>query len=155
MHDIELIPVSIKRAVGDSHNFGRFVEFLQGRYLKPRPLIWEYYVLDPRSEFRKLLDATGEFEFLPKLTIDKEPGFFHKGSAQAFHGQPLTEMSAEVFSQAAESLGRMIALCVYLGIGDLHGENIIFNIDLKNKIELAMIDIETIFMENARFRPRL
>lgn len=137
--------------LGDSHNFGRRVSLRGGRVAKPRALLWEWLILAADSPLRRLLDEAAErdglgreaFGFLPDLE------FFPSG-AQAFDEveqielEPLPEPSSEGRRALAAIVGRSIALFSWLGVTDLHWENLVLGVDRRGQVVFTPLDVEMI-----------
>jgi hypothetical protein len=138
-------------ALGDSHNFGRRVAQRGERVEKPRTIAWEALVLGADSPLRRLLAETAErdglgadaFEFLPRL------GFFpwatgHGGEVERVALEPLTELDAEGQRGLARIVGRSLALFSWLGVADLHWENLVLGRDARGQTIFAPLDVEMI-----------
>src|SRR6187455_1144381 len=96
---------SAKAALGDSHNFGRRVTLRGQRVVKPRSLLWEWLVLARESPLRRLLDEAG-------------------GEVEQLRLAPLPRLSTARRRELAGIVGRALALFSWLGVADLHWENL-------------------------------
>jgi hypothetical protein len=139
------------RPLGDAHNFGRRVR-LRGRFVsKPRPVLWEWLLLDAKSPLRRLLsraaseDGLGPqaFEFLPSLAFERR-GLRAGGAVERVKLAPLGRMSASAKTELARSAGRLVALASWLGIVDLHWENLVLGSDGRGRLVFSPLDIEMI-----------
>src|SRR3954466_4577462 len=144
-------------ALGDSHNFGRRVVLKAGRVLKPRTVFWEWLMLAADSPLRKLLaeaaaqDGMGDdaFGFLPTLRFyaGKTPD---TGSVQRVRLEPLRGRSGAMRRTLSVIVGRSLALWSWLGVADLHWENLILGRDQRGRIVFGPLDVEMILADLAR-----
>jgi hypothetical protein len=135
--------------LGDSHNFGRRVTLTAGRVLKPRTVLWEWLMLAAGSPLRKLLseaaaqDGLGAdaFGFLPTLKFyaSKTAG---TGSVQRVRLEPLRGRSGAMKRALSVIVGRSLALWSWLGVADLHWENLVLGVDGRGQIVFGPLDIE-------------
>ena len=133
--------------LGDSHNFGRRVvrrTTLDGdRIVKPRPVAWERLVLDSRSPLRRVLEgipaAECAFAFLPDLE------FYPGGEVGALELEPLGMLAREEAMELARVVGRSLALWSWLGVSDLHWENLALGRAKDRRIVFTPLDVEAIF----------
>jgi hypothetical protein len=144
---------SPRAALGDSHNFGRRVVVRGARVLKPRTVLWEWLLLARESPLRCALDqaaeqdgATGTFEFLPSLRF--------YASSQSFGGEverlelgALGRPSAVLRLELARVVGRALALFSWLGVADLHWENLVLGRDGRGRIVFGPLDVEMILAD--------
>jgi hypothetical protein len=149
----------IRAPLGDSHNFGRRVSRSAGGIAKPRTLAWEWLVLSSESPLRKLLkDASahegmrGAFAFLPSLAFSS-PHAPAGGDVEHVNLAPLSSSRSESSRTEkgrrtlAAIVGRAIALFGWLGVSDLHWENLVLGIDDHGEIIFAPLDIEMILAD--------
>ncbi|MES1188711.1 MAG: hypothetical protein ABUL60_33155 [Myxococcales bacterium] len=142
--------------LGDAHNFGRRVTRRAGRILKPRTLLWEWLLLSADSPLRDCLAGAAEaeglgrdaFEFLPTL------GFFDSGAAvggevDEVRLQPLRSRSADTRRSLSAIVGRSLALFSWLGVADLHWENLALGLNERGQIVFGPLDIELILADLA------
>ncbi len=140
--------------VGDSHNFGRRVTVRANRVAKPRAILWEWLVLCADSPLRALLrDASheddigpGAFDFLPDLRFfpsRTEAG----GEVQRVALEPLPRSSAASRRDLARVVGRALALFSWLGVSDLHWENLVVGLDPRGRVVFAPLDVEMILAD--------
>lgn len=143
--------------LGDSHNFGRRVTRKAGRIVKPRTLLWEWLLLSADSPLRECLAEAAEaeglgrdaFGFLPTLKFfdtDATVG----GEVEELRLQPLQSRSAETRRSLSVIVGRSLALWSWLGVADLHWENLILGLDERGQIVFGPLDIELILADLAR-----
>ncbi len=140
-------------SLGDRHNFGRSVTRHGERVHKPRALLWEWLLLHPKSPLRIALAraasedelAEGAFDFLPSLR------FFQRtplgGHVEALELLPLRTRSAETRRKLAEITGRAVALFTWLGLSDLHWENLVLGVDARGRIVFGPLDVEMILAD--------
>jgi hypothetical protein len=145
-----------RQELGDSHNFGRRVTLGAERVAKPRTLLWEWLLLAGESPFRRLLERTARadglapetFAFLPSL------GFFRARSGRGGEVErivltPLGKPSSESRVALAAIGGRAIALFSWLGVSDLHWENLVLGLDARGRPIFTPLDVEMIFADLA------
>jgi hypothetical protein len=140
--------------LGDSHNFGRRVVRRAGRIVKPRPLLWEWLVLSADSPLRRLLVTCAKeegaspetFTFLPSLKFfssrDDEGG-----EVEQVKLEPLPAPSEERRRELALIVGRSLALWSWLGVQDLHWENLVLGADSRGRVVFAPLDVEMILAD--------
>ncbi len=142
------------RSLGDSHNFGRRVSLRGDRIVKPRPVLWEWLLLDGESPLRHALaaaaasDALGRdaFEFLPSLAFTRK-GARAGGGVERIALEPLGRLSGTERAELARVTGRALALFSWLGVADLHWENLVLGREPRSReprgrIVFAPLDIE-------------
>jgi hypothetical protein len=141
----------IPRPLGDSHNFGRRVSLRGDAIVKPRPVLWEWLLLAAKSPLRRVLAAAAEqaglgrdaFEFLPSLAFARASARAG-GRVERIELEPLGRMSPETRVELARVAGRALALFTWLGVADLHWENLVLGRDRQGRIVFAPLDIEMI-----------
>ncbi len=147
--------MKIRTSLGDAHNFGRRVSPRGARIVKPRPVLWEWLVLGAESPLRRLLDdlaraeglGTDAFRFLPRLKFSRsKPG---EGEVDRVELTPLPKLSADRRRELAKVVGRSIALWSWLGVADLHWENLVIGADARGRIIFAPLDVEMILADLA------
>lgn len=136
--------------LGDQHNFGRAVkQQLNGDVFKPRCIFWESQILCQsklRDQFyikSRSAGVSNPLEDLPEFSYKMSNEFPYEGTVNFVQGLP-PQIRSE---QNASSLGSLIAMCVFFGIGDLHRQNLFFELD-ENKNAIAPLDVESIFFQN-------
>jgi hypothetical protein len=142
--------------LGDAHNFGRRVSHRAGRVVKPRSVFWEWLTLGVDSPLRRLLDELAEgaglgrdtFAFLPKLKFYRARGGIG-GEVQRLELEPLPRASAASRRCLAAIVGRSLALWSFLGVADLHWENLILGVDAEGRIVFGPLDVELILADLA------
>jgi len=87
---------------------------------------------------RKVLGEA--FAFLPTLEIDRKRGMVERLELRPFRGRKV---------ELAEIVGRSLALWSWLGVADLHWENMALGVDRRGRIVFGPLDIETIFGDMA------
>jgi hypothetical protein len=140
--------------LGDSHNFGRRVEMRGDRVVKPRKLLWEQLLLSDKSPLRRLLRELGRshalgvnaFEFLPTLEFWKADAAAG-GQVQRAQLEPLVARSADQKRELAAVLGRALALFSWLGLTDLHWENLILGADARGRVVFGPLDVEMVLSD--------
>jgi hypothetical protein len=142
------------RPLGDSHNFGRRVSLRGDRIVKPRPVLWEWLLLDAKSPLRRALAAAAAsdelgrdaFEFLPSLAFTRT-GARAGGGVERIALEPLGRLSGAERAELARVAGRALALCSWLGVADLHWENLVLGREPRGRdagghIVFAPLDVE-------------
>lgn len=137
---------------GDSHNFGRHVTIEGNQVHKPRTLLWEWLVLGAGSPLRALLDTLAKeelgdrdaFAFLPELRFS-EPSARAGGTVEKLALAPLGTLSAARRRELAIVVGRAMALFAWLGLADLHWENMALGQDPRGRLVFAPLDVEIVF----------
>ncbi len=140
--------------LGDAHNFGRRVSRREGRIAKPRTLVWEWLVLCAESPLRRLFNeaahrdglAPDAFGFLPSLD------FFHmqsldEGEVEHVQLSPLPMPTEDGKRGLATIAGRAIALWSWLGVADLHWENLVLGLDDDGRVVFTPLDVEMILAD--------
>ncbi len=137
---------------GDSHNFGRRVTLGETRVHKPRTVFWEWLVLGATSPLRALLreiaeedPATrGTFEHLPELRFSS-PTSRAGGTVERLALEPLGRPTRAGRRELAVVVGRAIATASWLGLSDLHWENLALGLGRRGRLVLAPRDVEIVF----------
>src|SRR5688572_5284381 len=127
---------SSRAHLGDSHNFGRRVSLRAGRVGKPRTLVWERLMLAGDSPLRRLLDDAAEgdglgrdaFGFLPELQFFPSRAG-HGGEVERIELSPLPALSSDDRRALARITGRSLALFSWLGVSDMHWENLVLGVN--------------------------
>src|SRR4051812_21053869 len=130
-----------QQQLGDSHNFGRRVVLCGERIAKPRTLLWEWLLLSSDSPLRKLLDeaaaqdalGTDAFGFLPTLQFFGSRGA-EGGEVERLRLEPLLARGVEIQRELSIIVGRSLALWSWLGVADLHWENLVLGVDERERI---------------------
>jgi len=135
--------------IGDAHNFGKKVSLSSsGKLSKPRMIIWEELFLNSKSKLRNLLtDIFKNFEFnptnyIPDLTFHKTSWF--SGLVERFPIEQLNASTEACNTLNVYEIGSCVGLWCWLGMTDLHRDNIIFG-KIDGKIIFSPIDLEAIF----------
>jgi hypothetical protein len=143
--------------LGDAHNFGRRVTLGATRIRKPRTLLWEWLLLAAESPLRELLDTLGRserdalgpdpFAFLPDLAFS-DPEAPEGGEVERLQLAPLpSAMNEKEKRDLAGVVGRALALFSWLGLADLHWENLALGLGEREQIVFAPLDVEMIFAD--------
>lgn len=144
--------------LGDAHNFGRHVALRGKRVLKPRTLLWEQLLLSRTSELRRVLAHNAArdglspewFEFLPSLRFFKARGRAESavgGEVEKLELKPLARVGAGERAELAGITGRALALFSWLGLSDLHWENLVIGRDERGRVVFGPLDVEMILAE--------
>jgi hypothetical protein len=140
--------------LGDSHNFGRRVSLREGRVHKPRTLLWEWLLLATRSPLRTLFEQLAKQDGLPRDAFGFLPTlrFYGKARRAGEVGQvrlaPLPARLSKPDRHAlAVIVGRSLALWSWLGVADLHWENLVLGRDARDRIVFGPLDIEMILAD--------
>lgn len=140
--------------LGDSHNFGRRVSLHEDRVFKPRTVVWEWLMLARDSPLRRCLDDAAfrdglgreVFGFLPQLEFSRSEGR-EGGEVERVKLDPLSMLKEDGTLQLAQIAGRSVALWSWLGVSDLHWENLVLGVDRRGAIVFAPLDIEMILAD--------
>jgi hypothetical protein len=147
-----------RQALGDSHNFGRRVSLRAGRVAKPRTLLWEWLLLSAKSPLRRLLDAAAErdglgsqaFGFLPTLEFFQARSRARLplgGEVERLALEPLLRASKGQKRELASVVGRSLALFSWLGVSDLHWENLALGLNERGRIVFGPLDVEMLLAD--------
>lgn len=140
---------------GDSHNFGRHVTIVGDEVHKPRTLLWEWLLLGEKSPLVALLRTLAEedlgdrdaFGFLPELRFSSQ-GARQGGTVEKLVLEPLGRLSGSQKRELAIVVGRAVALFAWLGLSDLHWENLALGLDPhseQRRLIFAPLDVEIVF----------
>jgi hypothetical protein len=140
--------------LGDSHNFGRRVSLRADRVHKPRTLAWERLLLSASSPLRRLLDDAAErdglgpdaFGFLPSLRFFPTRARLG-GEVSRVDLAALPAQSPEGRLVLARIVGRSLALWSWLGVSDLHWENLVLGVDGRDRVVFGPLDVEMILAD--------
>jgi hypothetical protein len=140
--------------LGDSHNFGRRVSLGADRVHKPRAILWEWLVLGADSPLRTVLAEAAEreglgrdaFAFLPELQFFPSPAYIG-GEVERVVLAPLPPLSPEGRRGLARIVGRSLALFSWLGVSDLHWENLVLGLGKDGRVVFGPLDIEMILAD--------
>jgi hypothetical protein len=139
--------------LGDSHNFGRRVSMRAGRVHKPRALLWEWLLLAAESPLRRLLDERAQHDGLPREAFGFLPTLrFHGnerlgGEVERIRLSPLPRLAKRDRRALAVIVGRSLALWSWLGVADLHWENLVLGLDARDRIVFGPLDVEMLLAE--------
>lgn len=118
-----------------------------GFFHKPRTVLWEHALLGEDSAFRRLLDIwfrtdldASPFDVMPALTFVLDTN--GHGAVAAF--VPRETKIAEVAPVEAHRVGMMVALLSWLGVDDLHCENVIVGRCEGGNLAVCPIDVESL-----------
>lgn len=145
---------SLRTPLGDSHNFGRRVTLGEQRVAKPRTLLWEWLVLSAKSPLRRFLAGAAErdglgrdaFGFLPDLEF-ASPEARGGGEVERVELAPLPACSSDERRALARIVGRSLALWSWLGVSDLHWENLVLGVAPDGRVIFAPLDVEMILAD--------
>ena len=133
------------KPAADLHNFGKRVVVHARRVVKPRPLLWEWAILSRTSPLRRALDEIGGglFDFLPALRITPS-----RREVERIALAPLRP-SAKSKKDLAPIVGRSLALWAWIGVSDLHWENLALGVDRRGRIVFGPLDVESMLSDMA------
>lgn len=140
--------------LGDAHNFGRRVLERGERIYKPRTLLWEWLLLAADSPLRRALrELSGRaglgrdaFEFLPTLKFHGARSGVG-GEVERARLEPLARSTSRSRRELSELLGRSLALFSWLGVSDLHWENLVLGVDTRGGVVFGPLDVELILAD--------
>lgn len=123
---------------------------------KPRALLWEWLLLARESPLRELLNRAAAregfeadaFEFLPALRFFGETSH-NGGEVERVALKPLPALSSDGKRRLAGIVGRSLALFSFLGVSDLHWENLVLGAAARGRIVFGPLDIEMILADLA------
>jgi hypothetical protein len=136
--------------LGDSHNFGRRVTRRDGRIHKPRSVMWEWLLLSSESPLRRRLEGlAAEAGLGPNpfglLDLDIQVAEAGVGGwVEEVKLEPFQDLSTDARLELARIVGRSIALFSWLGVTDLHWENLVLGVDGRGRLVFSPLDIEMI-----------
>lgn len=136
--------------LGDMHNFGQAVIRLDEKTIfKPRCVFWEWLFFDGSSPLRLFASQVfpphlNFFDILPTLNVLIQSRFF--GVVDFFPERSNFETESVKNSDALK-LGAAIAFMTWMGITDLHYENVRVQIDSAGRLQFAPLDIEAVFYD--------
>lgn len=128
---------------------------LRDRHIdKPRSIFWEWLILGKGSPLRALLgrEATHDpiganaFSFLPSLRFVR-PEAREGGRVERIELAAVGRMGKGESTELAQIVGRAVALFAWLGISDLHWENIVLGRGKRGELIFSPIDIEMILSD--------
>lgn len=132
---------------GDRHNFGQTVSVAGGYFHKPRTVLWEYVLLGEDSAFRRCLDTwlrrdlgASPFDVMPALTFVLDAS----GHGAVSDFEPREAKVAEVKPVEAHRVGMLIALLAWLGVDDLHCENVVIGRCEGGHLAVCPVDVESL-----------
>ncbi len=145
--------VAPRAALGDTHNFGRRVSLRGNRVVKPRAILWEWALLGHDSPVRRLLAEVSErdgmaglFSFLPTLRFFPTQEHVNLGGeVERIALEPFRFRSEARRLELAEIVGRSLALWSWLGVSDLHWENLVLGVDEQARTVFGPLDLELMF----------
>lgn len=122
--------------------------------MKPRTLVWEELLLSAKSPLRRALRELGRgselgaeaFEFLPTLKFWKASARAG-GAVERVSLQPLAARSASKRQELAGVVGRALALFSWLGLPDLHWENLVLGSTAQGGIVFGPLDVEMLLSD--------
>jgi hypothetical protein len=143
-----------RQKLGDSHNFGRRVSLRAGWVRKPRAILWEWLLLGMDSPLRRALEDAARsdglgadaFAFLPRL----EFRFARSGvggDVERVLLRPLGSPSEARKRELGRVVGRLLSLSSFLGIADLHWENLALGLNDQGSLVFAPLDVEIILSD--------
>ncbi len=136
--------------LGELHNLGKAVqEDRSGFIVKPRTIFWEWLFLSKESPLRFLLSELSEehgynvaspLPFLDFKKINNHP-YKTEGKVEKLN----LSNSSDYGSKESVEMGKMLALCAWFGITDLHVDNLMMGHNEDGQFYCCPIDIECIF----------
>jgi hypothetical protein len=120
-----------------------------GRILKPRTVAWERLLLSGKSPLRRLLDQLAKreglgkdaFGFLPDLAFSRARNLL-SGEVELLELAPLPSLSNDERRALARTTARCIALSSFLGLSDMHWENMVLGLARDGRVVFSPIDVE-------------
>lgn len=142
----------MKKGLGDTHNFGKYVYFSDGWVHKPRPIYWEWLFLNENSPLRefvknnaKELGFSNPFAYFPNLEIEfSNDTILEKSGKIEFFKKNLAPLSGD--EKVGESIGNALAVILFFGLADIHFENLAIGTDKgTGNFVVFPLDIEVVF----------
>lgn len=133
----------------DSHNFQRRGVVEEGILFRHRSLFCEYKIYSPESRFRRVLDeiTSESLKSLPKFEVSSNFVLsLEKRECKFLSVSPLHRKLSDL---EVEQIGGVLALMNFLGVGDLHKNNILFGV-YEKRVIFAPVDLE-VFYQKFRF----
>lgn len=130
----------------DTHNFKRKGVVEENILYRHRSLFCEFKVYSPESDFRKALDeiTDGSLKLLPKFKVSSNFELsLEKRECKFLSLSPLSRQLSDV---EVEQIGGVLALMNFLGVGDLHKNNILFG-EYENSVIFAPVDLEVFYQK--------
>lgn len=134
---------------GDSHRFGQRVKSAvetdgeTNWYLKPRPGFFEKTLFDKRGALFGFVSNVLGYE--PPLEISIESPWSSRSKSLTSLTYDVTSAERNTSKVFARRAGRLLALATYLGLADLHSENILIVRLSDGGLAPVPIDIEMAF----------
>ena len=135
---------------GDCHNFGKVVRFEQGYYLKPRTVVWEEMFLSSYSIFRTFVHdkflktyEASPFDIMPTLEFSRSQ--LGEGRVSAFEPYALWEGCLNC--EESYRIGMLLGKLTWVGVDDLHSENMIVGRSGIGHLQVCPVDIESLLQE--------
>lgn len=130
----------------DSHNFGVKTHLVGNTVFKGRNIFSEWLFLSNDSPVRKILKdyKIAAEEILISLdfgNVDNDISLKYRKVSFA----KIEERKSKLTNNEIKSIGSLIALAQWFGLGDLHIDNIIFGADENGRLVCCPIDIECLF----------
>jgi hypothetical protein len=143
-----------RQKLGDSHNFGRRVSVRAGWVRKPRAILWEWLLLGAESPLRRALHDAVQHDGLVESTFDFLPTLEFRfarsglgGEVERLELRPLGSLSKARKRELSRIAGRALALSAFLGVADLHWENLALGLGARGSVVLAPLDVEIILSD--------
>lgn len=137
--------------IGDPHNGGKRVTLLsENQIYKPRSMLWEWLLLSEGSPLRVQMNKIAREENLSN-PFDSFPELQFSSSDFNQNGKvnKVADLRNELIISKNSLLkfGEAIGVCCWLGISDLHCDNILFSLGREKIPLITPVDIEPIFNE--------
>ena len=130
----------------DVHNFQRKGVVKEGNLFRHRSLFCEYKVYSPESNFRRVIDELTDdsLKILPKFKVS--PKFELSLEKRECSFLSTSSLSRQLSDLEIEQIGGVLALMNFLGVGDLHKNNILFG-EHNNSVIFAPVDLEVFYQK--------
>jgi hypothetical protein len=145
------LPLEPNTKCGNFHN-GRasVVRCEDNFYLKPRCVLWEFLLLSKASPLLSFLLSEANFasaalQLLQCTTVKKINSLSPLGAGKVLALLEPSQLERPLTNDEASLLGSLIGLVSWLGLTDLHSENVIVGIKPDGFLTCTPIDIESAF----------
>lgn len=136
---------------GDPHNGGKSVVTTNAAAIKPRPILWEWLLLAVDSDLRRAIATSfsqkighSPFDCVPYLGFRTNPNLLEGGEVELFSGPGWLGPPT---SEECYRLGLYCGLMTFLGVSDLHDENITVQCGAGLPFVFACVDVESVFLD--------
>lgn len=141
----------------DPHNFGRKVKIFPGeKVLKPRNISGEFFLFSQEGPLREFLRAKLPSDYSPEALLPKIDFFSEPDSKPTLAYQEMSYLSLPgaprpLTPEDYRRLGAVLALTQWLGIVDLHADNMFFGFTSEGNFVFSPSDLEMMFFDGPEY----